>query len=130
MDYQEYYSLIEKPFFAPPEWVFGAVWTIIYPLIAISFFTALFLWFQKKLDDKTISVFVLNIILNLAFTPLLLRLDNSIFATIDILVLLGTLLYLMKKFWISSRLIFWLLIPYLLWGAFATILQVSIFFLN
>lgn len=130
MDYTTFYSTIEKPFFAPPEWVFGAAWSLIYPLIAIAFFSTLFLWFRKRVEGKIVIVFIINLIANIAFTPILITWGSQLWATIDILVVLGTLIYLMREFWYSSRFIWWLLLPYLLWGAFATFLQATIYFLN
>ena len=129
--YQEFYSNIKKPFFAPPDWLFGVAWGIIYPLIAIAFAYTLYLVFKKKsLPISLLWVFVVNLIANFLFTPIQLGLTALWPASLDILVVLVTLAYMEYKFFKLSKLIFYLLLPYLLWGAFATILQLTIMFTN
>lgn len=128
--YQEFYQIIDKPFFAPPEWVFGVAWGIIYPLIAIAFFYFAYLFFKKKVPSSLFVVFVVNIVANLLFTPIQLGLEPLWPATLDILIILGTLLYLEFRMLRYSRTIFVLLLPYLLWGVFATILQITITLTN
>jgi len=129
-DYNTYYTSIIKPFFAPPEWVFGLAWGIIYPLIIIAFIYTLYLLWKKRVSLALFLVFVINIIANIAFTPLQLVVQSTALATLDILVVLGTLVYLEWRMVRQSKIVFWLLVPYLLWGAFATVLQVTILFLN
>jgi translocator protein len=130
MDYSEYYQSIIKPFFAPPEWLFGLAWGTIYPLMLIAIFYLIYLVAKNRLPKMLLYVYVINIIANLLFTPLQLSVQSTILATLDILIVLGTLIYLEFKFWRESKIIFLLLLPYLLWGAFATVLQVAILFLN
>ncbi|MBI3074979.1 MAG: tryptophan-rich sensory protein [Parcubacteria group bacterium] len=130
MDYQTYYQSITKPFFAPPAWMFGLAWGIIYPLIAVTFAYFLFLLAKKKAPPALLFVFLANLAANFAFTPLQLGLENTALATLDIFIVLGTLAYFEYRIYRHSKLIFILLAPYLLWGAFATTLQVAIIFLN
>jgi len=129
-DYSTYYQIIEKPFFSPPEWAFGLAWGIIYPLIAIAFVYLLFLTLRKQAPPYLIGLFIVNLIANLSFTPILLSLENILLATIDIFIVLGTLALLEYKIYRYSKSIFILLVPYLLWGTFATILQTTILFIN
>lgn len=77
-----------------------------------------------------VGVFGLNLIANLAFTPLQLGLPNQLYATFDIVVIVGTLAVLEWYLWKQSKTLFFLLLPYLLWGSFATVLQASIYFTN
>lgn len=130
LDYANYYASIEKPFFAPEPWVFGAAWGIIYPLIAIAGVFLLFLYFQKKAPLSLVILFAINAFANFLFTPLQLIYPDQIWATLDIFVVLGTLALLEWMVWSRSKIVFALLTPYLLWGAFATVLQVTIFILN
>lgn len=130
MDYSIYYQSITKPFFAPPEWVFGVAWGIIYPLIAIAFIYFLVLLYRKEVPKSLLLVFFANLLANIAFTPIQLELQNTLLATLDIFIVLGTLLYFEYKIFRYSKIIFTLLLPYLLWGAFATVLQTTILFLN
>jgi len=137
MDYATYYQSIEKPFFAPPEWVFGLAWGLIYPLIAIAFVTFLFLWYRGRrasgaaaIPTYLLTLFLINLVANLLFTPIQLVLMNTPLATLDILVVLGTLAFFEYKIYAYSKLVFALLLPYLFWGAFATVLQITILFMN
>lgn len=130
MDYVAYYASITKPFFAPPEWMFGLAWGVIYPLIAVAFLHLLYLAYKKRASGALVFWFIINLVANLAFTPILFDLQSIPLATVDILIVLGTLAYLEKRFWREAPVIFWLLVPYLLWGTFATVLQVTILFLN
>lgn len=129
-DYSSYYASIDKPFFAPEPWVFGFAWSIIYPLIIIAFLFTLYRWWQGQVRNVVLAVFGINLLANVAFTPLQLNFPGAPWATLDILVVLGTLAYLEWYFWRHQQLIFWLLLLYLLWGAFATVLQVTIYVTN
>lgn len=129
-NYGNYYAMIEKPWFAPAPEVFGIAWGIIYPLIIIAGLLLVYRWYQGSVPVKYVWVFAANIIANLAFTPLQLNFPDTWYATADIIIVLGTLAYLQCCFIRSERLLFLLLLPYLLWGAFATVLQVTIYWLN
>ncbi len=128
--YQEFYQSIVKPFFAPPEWVFGVAWGIIYPLIAIAFISFLFLLVRRRVPLFLLWVFLVNLAANFLFTPIQLGLSALWPASLDILVVLGTLAFFEYEIWRHSKLIFFLLLPYLLWGAFATVLQLTITIVN
>ena len=129
-NYSEYYQALIKPSFAPPEWVFGLAWGIIYPLMAIAFVYIAYLIHKGVLSKKVMWVYIINIIFNLLFTPIQFGLQNNVLSMIDILIVVGTLFYLQTILCKKSKLAFILLLPYLLWGTFATILQVTITYLN
>ncbi len=125
-----YYSELIKPSFAPPPWVFGPVWTILYIIIAITFLTVFYLAAKKKIPALVALPFALNIIFNLLFTPIQFGLQNNILAAADILLVLGTLIWAIKAVRpYSKRLAYWQT-PYLLWVSFATILQLTVTYLN
>jgi len=128
--YQEFYQAIEKPFFAPPNWLFGTAWGIIYPLITIAFIYTCVLVIRKKVPNSLLWVLIVNLIANALFTPIQLGLSALWPASLDILVVFGTLAFFEWKIWRHSKIAFFLLLPYLLWGAFATILQITITFIN
>lgn len=128
--YAEFYAGIVKPSFAPPDWVFGLAWGIIYPLIAISFFYLLYLIYKHEAPKKLMYVFGLNLLLNILFTPIQLGLKPLWPASIDIMLVVATLLYFEYRIYKYSKLIFWLMIPYVGWGIFATVLQLTVTFTN
>lgn len=129
-DYASWYASLTKPFFAPEPWVFGLAWGIVYPLIALALVWSLYLYFKKRIPLRFLMLFGLNMLLNLTFTPVLfLTRDNSIIS-LHILAVLTTLALLQVWAWKKSGVIFMLLVPYLLWGTFATVLQLTITALN
>lgn len=127
--YSWYQELI-KPSFAPPSWIFGPVWTVLYIIIFGSFGTVFYKAFTKQIPFVVIVPFVLNLIFNFAFTPLQFGLKSNILAAIDILLVLMTLIWALIAIWPHIRWVAYVNIPYLVWVIFATILQLSITYLN
>ena len=128
--YADWYAVLAKPFFAPPPWLFGVAWGIIYPLIAIALIWSLYLFFKKRVSGGFITLFVANILLNLSFTPILIVTRDNVLISFSILSVLLSLVWLQALAWKKTKVVFWLLVPYVLRGTFATILQLSITLLN
>ena len=127
---QEWYQTLAKPFFAPPSWIFGPVWSVLYLIIAGSFGYVIYLFFIKRIPFAVLLPFLLNILFNVIFTPIQFGLRNLPLATLDIVFVLGTLLWAMWAIFPIARWVAYVNIPYLLWGAFATVLQISITLMN
>lgn len=125
-----WYSQIIKPAWSPPAAVFGPVWTFLYVLIAISFGKVFWMFFKKQIPFAVALPFVLNLIFNFSFTPLQFGLKNNLLAAIDILLVLASLIWAMAAIYPHARWISYIQIPYLLWVAFATALQLTITYLN
>lgn len=125
-----WYSTLIKPSWAPPSWLFGPVWTVLYSIIAVSFGTVFYKAFTKQIPWIVALPFVLNLVFNFAFTPIQFGLKNNLLAAIDILLVLGTLIWTMTAIWPHMRWVVYANIPYLLWVSFATILQLTITYLN
>jgi tryptophan-rich sensory protein len=119
-----------QPSFAPPAWLFGPVWTILYILIAISFGYVAYLYYKKKISWVVLLPFALNLLFNFLFTPIQFGLSSLWLATIDILLVLGTLIWSMAAIYPYAKWVTFINIPYALWVGFATVLQISIFVLN
>ena len=130
METYNWYSQILKPSWSPPAWLFGPVWTVLYVIIAITFGKVFLLAYQKQIPLVVVVPFVLNIIFNLAFTPLQFGLKNNLLASLDILLVLGTLIWAMRVIYPYAAWICFLQIPYLLWVSFATVLQLTLTYLN
>jgi len=122
--------MLLKPSWAPPAWLFGPVWTVLYVLIAISFGKVFLMAWQKQIAFMVALPFILNLIFNFAFTPLQFGLKNNLLAAIDILLVLGTLVWAIVAIYPHARWIAYIQIPYLLWVSFATVLQLTITYLN
>lgn len=125
----EYAALI-KPVWSPPAWVFGPVWTVLYGVIALSFGRVFFMVWQGRIPFVVAVPFVLNLVFNFSFTWLQFGLKNNFLASLDILLVLGTLVWAMVAIFPNSRLLAYAQIPYLLWVSFATVLQLTITWLN
>jgi len=127
--YTSYQELI-KPSWSPPAGIFGPVWTFLYILIAISFGKVFLAVYKKGIAFAVALPFILNLIFNFAFTPIQFGLKNNLLAAIDILLVLGTLIWTMIVIWPRLRWVAYLQIPYLLWVSFATVLQLTVTYLN
>ncbi len=130
LEYRVWYESLDKPFFAPEPWVFGAAWGFVYPLLAIAFIYTVYLFYKKQVSRGFLWLFALNIVLNLTFTAVALGTKNNALASLHILLVLGTLAWLELGAWKKSKVVFVLLLPYLLWGTFATTLQIVITIMN
>jgi tryptophan-rich sensory protein len=133
MNTYNWYSQLIKPTWAPPSWVFGPVWTMLYVIIAVTFGTVFYKAFTGKLAWIVALPFALNLVFNFAFTPIQFGLKNNILSSVDILLVVGTLIWALISLWYASPELRWVVyanIPYLLWGMFATGLQLTITFLN
>ncbi len=119
-----------KPSWAPPAWLFGPVWTFLYIIIAISFGYVFYLYFKKKIKFNIALPFILNLIFNFLFTPLQFGLQSYVLGGIDILLVLITLIWGLKKIYKINKKVFYFNIPYLAWVSFATILEFIIIYLN
>jgi len=125
-----WYSQLIRPEWAPPAWIFGPVWTVLYILIAISFGSVFYKYYKKEVGVGVVTPFILNLLFNFAFTPIQFGLQNNLLAMVDILLVWFTLVWAMTAIWKHSRLIAYAQVPYLLWVSFATVLQITITFLN
>jgi tryptophan-rich sensory protein len=126
----EWYTHLNKPFFNPPNWLFGPVWTILYTLMGIS---AAAIW-QAGLDQKRVKkalyVFATQLGLNAMWSFLFFGYKNPLFAFIEILCLLVVIVVTIIHFRKIVPWAAWLLVPYLIWVAFASLLNFSIYLLN
>lgn len=125
-----WYSTLIRPTWAPPSWLFGPVWTVLYTLIAISFGKVFIMLAQKQIPFMVALPFILNLIFNFIFTPIQFGLRNNLLAAVDILLVLSTLIWAMYSIFPYARWISYINIPYVLWVAFATVLQITITYLN
>lgn len=125
-----WYGQLAKPFFAPPASVFGPVWGVLYVIIAISFGFVLLQFLKRRWPASVLLPFMLNLVFNAAYTPIQFGLRNNLLASLDILLVLGTLVWALSAVWRRARWVGLVNIPYLLWVTFATVLQLSITWLN
>ena len=125
-----WYATLEKPFFNPPNWLFGPVWTTLYALMGIS----AFLVWRKGIRDRQVKValgiFVAQLILNSLWSIVFFGLHSLLGGLIVILPLWVAILLSIVTFYRISKTAGVLLIPYILWVSFATLLNFSLWQLN
>ncbi|MEZ4195653.1 MAG: TspO/MBR family protein [Candidatus Paceibacterota bacterium] len=130
MQTYNWYQTLIKPEWAPPAWLFGPVWSVLYTIIAVSFGYVFYQYYKGNLPFLVTLPFILNLVFNFAFTPLQFGLQNNLLAAIDIILVLGTLVWAMYAIYNFFPWVVFVNIPYLLWVSFATILQLTITYLN
>ena len=131
--YTSYQTLV-RPSWSPPAWLFGPVWTFLYILIAASFGTVFYQAATGELSWLVALPFALNLIFNFSYTWLQFGLKKYTLASIDVLLVLATLIWgllALRSFsGVGDAWIVYINIPYLLWVCFATVLQLTVTYLN
>ena len=124
-----WYQTLEKPSFNPPDWVFAPVWTALYILMGLA---AWRIWRFRSIANtvKALSIFGVQLGLNLSWSILFFGLQRIDLALIEIFILLATIVLNAILFWRIDRLAGLIFVPYVLWVTFATILNASIWLLN
>jgi len=125
-----WYAALDKPFFTPPDWVFGPTWTVLYLLMGIS---AFLIW-RRGINNRTVRIclalFIGQLVLNGLWTPLFFGLQMPLVAFVEILLLWSAILLTIMRFKRVSKTAALLLIPYILWVSFAAVLNGGIWLLN
>lgn len=124
-----WYATLQKPSFQPPNWLFGPVWTLLYTLMAISFYL---IWKQppSELRRKAIAIFVIQFVLNFCWSIIFFNRHQVGWALVEIGVMWICILLTILRFSKLSSTAAWLLVPYILWVSFATLLNAAIWKLN
>mgnify|MGYP001243137208 CR=1 FL=1 len=117
----EWYLSI-KPSITPPNWVFPIAWNILFFLIAVSLYLVI-LNKNKKNNKKAVTAFVVNLILNALWTLFYFKMQNPLFAFYEIILLWVSILLMIVYSYKVNKTSAYLLIPYLLWVSFATVLN-------
>lgn len=126
----EWYAQLIKPSWAPPAWLFGPVWTVLYLVIAVTFGVVAYWYLNGSLPWSVVLPFVLNLIFNFAFTPLQFGLRNNMLAAIDVVLVWGTLAWALVAIYPIMAWVAYANIPYILWVSFASVLQLTVTYLN
>jgi steroid 5-alpha reductase family enzyme/tryptophan-rich sensory protein len=121
-----WYASIVKPSFNPPSWVFGPVWTTLYLMMGVSLYLAM----KKKVGKTALVVFATQLVLNALWSILFFGFESPRLALLCIALLWCSILACIILFYKKSRTAAYLLIPYLLWVSFASVLNAAIYLLN
>lgn len=130
MDWTVWYDSLAKPSWTPAPATIGTIWTILYPIIAISFGFVFVQAARGRLPWIVALPFGINLIANLLFTPIQFGLRSLPLASLDILIVWGSILWMMGAIWARARWVALAQIPYLVWVSIATVLQLSITAMN
>ena len=125
-----WYAALNKPFFNPPNWIFGPVWTILYLLMAVS---AWLVW-RRGLDAPFVKIaltfFILQLIFNALWSIAFFGMHSPFWAFILIIVLWALILLTIIYFYKIDAVAGWLMVPYICWVTIASLLNFGVFILN
>jgi translocator protein len=124
---EPWYSLINKPSFNPPSWIFAPVWTTLYLMMTIAIWL---FWHSKMKDMNTIYIYFIHIVFNTTWSIVFFGLHQIFYALFVLLILISLIIVLMIRFKRVNIVSYYLMIPYLLWCCYALILNINLFLLN
>lgn len=127
-----WYAILTKPFFSPPNWVFGPVWTTLFFLIGVALYIIWENSEKKKAKERkfALMVFGVQFLFNILWSGLFFGLKSPLLGLVGIIFLWLSIAWTIILFYNISKKSAYLLVPYILWVSFATILNLAIFLLN
>lgn len=128
MGKMEEYSALKQPPLSPPGWLFPVVWTILFVLMGVS---AARVYLNSSEDFPfALKLYVLQLVLNVLWTPLYFALNLRLAAFVLLVLLLIAVVYMTYEFYKTDRTAAYLQIPYIVWLVFAGYLNLATFILN
>lgn len=121
------YDTLTKPLFSPPGFLFGIAWTILYIFMGISYSI---LDINNLIDKKVKGIYYIQLIVNVIWPIIFFILKARLISCIWIILLLLLIIYMISIFYKRNKLSAYLQIPYLIWVAFATYLNIGVYLLN
>ena len=125
-----WYAVLKKPFFNPPNWIFGPVWTVLYILMGISLYLVWKKGIKTEESKVALILFGFQLVINALWSIIFFGLRMPSYALIGIIILWVAILFTIIKFYNISKPAAYLLIPYILWVSFASVLNLYIWLLN
>ena len=125
-----WYSTLIKPAFNPPSWIFAPVWTLLYILMGISLYLVIMEGMKGRDVRIPLLIFAIQLILNILWSYAFFGLESTFFGLLVILILWISIVATMILFYPVRKAAAWLLVPYILWVSFATLLTYTIYSLN
>ena len=124
---EPWYSLINKPTFNPPSWVFAPVWTTLYLMMTIAIWL---FWHSRNREMNTIYIYFIHIVFNATWSIVFFGLHQILLALLVLMILIILIIILILKFKRVNYISSYLMIPYLLWCCYALFLNLNILVLN
>ena len=126
-----WYPTLVKPSFNPPNWIFAPVWSMLYIMMGVA---AGLVWnridYEKEIVKKALTFFAIQLALNALWSYLFFGLKNPMLAGVEVILLWLMIFETYSKFVKIDKIAGYLFIPYLLWVSFASVLNISIWWLN
>lgn len=122
----EWYAELNKPFFNPPNWLFGPVWSVLYVFIAIAGWRV---W-RRAPASLEMQIWFAQLVLNFFWTSAFFSMEAIGLALVVVTVIFLLVAFFAFRMWSIDRVASWLFIPYAIWVAFAAILNAALFILN
>ena len=128
INYKEpWYSLLNKPAFNPPDWVFGPVWTTLYLMMTLAIWL---FWHSKSRNKNTVYVYLIHLVFNTTWSVVFFVFHNMVLALFVLILLIGLIINLILRFKRVNVVSSSLMIPYLLWCSFALFLNINLIMIN
>ena len=124
---EPWYSLLIKPSFNPPDWIFGPVWTTLYLMMTIAIWN---FWHNRNRNMNTVYIYFIHLIINTTWSIVFFVFHNMAMALIVLIILIALIINLILRFKPATMTSVYLMIPYLLWCCFALILNFSLILIN
>jgi len=124
---EPWYSLLIKPSFNPPDWIFAPVWTTLYLMMTIAIWS---FWHSKNRDMNTVYIYIIHLIFNTTWSIVFFVFHKITLALIVLVILILLIIILIVRFKRFNLLSYYLMIPYLLWCLFALVLNIYLIILN
>ena len=124
---EPWYSLLVKPSFNPPDWIFAPVWSTLYLMMTIAIWI---FWHSKDRNINTVYIYFIHLIINTTWSVVFFVFHKIFFSLIILIILIFLIIILIIRFRRVNVISYYLMIPYLLWCCFALILNFSLLILN
>lgn len=118
-----WYAHLTKPIFGPPNYLFGPVWTLLYLLMGIAFYLV-------RKNKFAVRLFLIHLFFNAIWSIIFFGMRNIGLALADILIMWFMIIAVMIRFYTVKKQASYLLLPYLMWVTFATVLNYAVWMLN
>lgn len=127
MAYKEpWYSELILPTFNPPSAVFAPVWTTLYIMMSV----AIWLVWKRSFNNRVMTIYFVHLFFNAIWSVLFFGYHNILLALIDLIIILGFIIWLMAIYFRENKISFYLMVPYLLWSSYAFVLNLTILVIN
>ena len=124
---EPWYSMIVKPSFNPPEWVFAPVWITLYIAMSVAIWL---IWINPQRKEKIIYIYFIHLLINGSWSIFFFGLHLILVSLIIIAIIIFFVLWLIKLYYPINKVSSLLMLPYLMWLSYAFVLNFYIFILN